>query len=154
LQDAVDISTDLLMLFQYNKINVIRVGLQPTDNITLGKDVIAGPFHSAFRQLVESNIYKIILNEYFSEKDFKNKNELIININPKEISNLVGQNSLNTKWIKDNFGVSKVRIYGENVPEGIFYIKIHDFCDKIKKDEIIERYLVRSKLIDNYRFPE
>src|SRR5699024_9287330 len=60
LQDAVDISTDLLMLFQYNKINVIRVGLQPTDNITLGKDVIAGPFHSAFRQLVESNIYKMV----------------------------------------------------------------------------------------------
>lgn len=149
LQEAVDISTDLLMLFQYNKINVIRVGLQPTDNITLGKDVIAGPFHSAFRQLVESNIYKMLLNEYFSEKDFKDKNELTININPKEISNLVGQNSVNTKWIKNNFGIRKVRIHGENILKGIFYIKTHDFCDKIKKDEIIEKYLIRNKLIDN-----
>ncbi|MCR2042597.1 elongator complex protein 3 [Anaerosalibacter massiliensis] len=149
LEMAVDISTKLLMIFQYNKINVIRIGLQPTDNITLGKDVIAGPFHPAFRQLVESNIYKKILDEYFSEKDFKDIKEFVININPKEISNLVGQGSINTKFIRNKFNISKIKIHGENIPKEIFYIKNHDFYDKINKDEIIEKYLLKEDLINN-----
>ena len=31
----------------------IRIGLQPTDTITVGKDIVDGPFHPAFRELVE-----------------------------------------------------------------------------------------------------
>lgn len=56
LDQAVNISTDLLLLFEYYNINVIRIGLQPTEKISLGKDVVAGPFHPSFRQLVESKI--------------------------------------------------------------------------------------------------
>ena len=66
LNEAIDITTDILMLFQFHNIHVIRVGLQPTDNITLGK-TLAGPFHPSFRQLVESNIIRIILKEYLDE---------------------------------------------------------------------------------------
>ena len=47
------------MLFEYYNIHVIRVGLQPTENINFGKDVVAGPFHPSFRQLVESNIIEL-----------------------------------------------------------------------------------------------
>src|SRR5699024_5180370 len=61
LEESVYRSAILLMLFNINDINVIRVGLQPTENIQLGKDVIAGPFHPSFRQLVETHIYKILL---------------------------------------------------------------------------------------------
>lgn len=61
IDEAVAQSSILLMLFYLNAINVIRVGLQPTENIQMGKDVVAGPFHPSFRQLVESNIYRLSL---------------------------------------------------------------------------------------------
>lgn len=64
LEEAIDICSLLLMLFNFNNIEVIRMGLQPTENIQMGKDVVAGPFHPAFRQLVESNIFKLLF-EYF-----------------------------------------------------------------------------------------
>ena len=45
------------------------MGLQPTENIQMGKDVVAGPFHPAFRQLVESNIFKLLLEYLIKSKE-------------------------------------------------------------------------------------
>lgn len=149
VQKAVDISSDILMIFEYNKINVIRIGLQPTDNITLGKDVVAGPFHSAFRQLVESNIYKIVLNEYLSGRYFEDKKEITISINAKEISNIVGQNSSNIKWFKEQFNINRIKIQEENLPKDFFYIKASNVYDKINREEAIEKYLLRNRLVNN-----
>ena len=48
-------------MFADKKIDVIRVGLQSTEEITDPKnktsEVIAGPYHPAFRQLVESGMW-------------------------------------------------------------------------------------------------
>lgn len=56
LEEAVDQCAELLRIFDDNGINVIRVGLQPTENIRegIGTDVIAGPVHPAFRQLAQA----------------------------------------------------------------------------------------------------
>ncbi|MPQ44159.1 elongator complex protein 3, partial [Clostridium tarantellae] len=67
LEEAIDICMKIYNIYIKNNVKVIRIGLQPTDNITEGKDVVAGPFHPAFRELVESKylnnkIYNIIKN--------------------------------------------------------------------------------------------
>ena len=43
------------------------MGLQPTEEINVGKDVIAGPFHPAFRELVEGSIYNNIIEDSISK---------------------------------------------------------------------------------------
>ena len=70
-------------------VNVIRIGLQPTDSIAEGKDVISGPFHPAFRELVEGSLIidKIIENT-------KNISEFTIEINSKDISKLYANKKL------------------------------------------------------------
>ena len=61
LEQAVETSAILLKMFEKKKIDVIRIGLQSTDEICNPKNeksqVVAGPYHPAFRQLVESRIY-------------------------------------------------------------------------------------------------
>ena len=51
----------LLYLFNKKNIQVIRVGLQNTDEITdpncKDSEVVAGPYHPAFGQLVEDSIW-------------------------------------------------------------------------------------------------
>ena len=50
-----------MQLFNNAKIEVIRIGLQNTEEITdpseESSQVIAGPYHPAFRQLVESGMW-------------------------------------------------------------------------------------------------
>ncbi|MDD6795438.1 MAG: radical SAM protein [Clostridiaceae bacterium] len=83
LDEAVDICKVLYKLYTEAGVQVIRVGLQPTEAIAEGKDVVAGPFHPAFRELVEGSILADKVRE-----TLKKTCEGIIKINEKDISKL------------------------------------------------------------------
>ena len=108
LDEAVELSKKLLILFESNGINVIRIGLQPTENINSGKDIVAGPFHPSMRHLVESLIYRDML-VYLLEKEGEKK-EITLVINPKNVSELVGLKKSNIDYIKSKFFIDKIRI--------------------------------------------
>lgn len=83
LDEAVYICGEMLKLYNESKVKVIRIGLQPTDTITTGKDIVDGPFHPAFRELVEGSlICKTLSDKCPIEKD------VIVEINEKDISKL------------------------------------------------------------------
>ena len=58
---AVETCKEIVPMFMKKGIEVIRIGLQNTDEITdpsiKGSEVVAGPYHPAFRQLVESSLW-------------------------------------------------------------------------------------------------
>lgn len=84
LEEAVEVSKEILKIYTENNIKVIRIGLQPTDNINLGGDIISGPFHAAFRELVESSI--INSNIFDLVKDYEGAVEIIVH--PNKVSKL------------------------------------------------------------------
>lgn len=101
LEDAVEISARVLMIYESKDINVIRVGLQPTENINEGKDVVAGPFHPALRQLVESYIYRLYLEELINKN--KLDGEITIHTKAREISLIAGNKKANKKYFYDKY---------------------------------------------------
>lgn len=97
LSEAVELSKQLLLKFEENGINVIRIGLQSTDEISEGGSVVAGPLHSAFRELVESSIYyDIIVN---SIRNGTKSAEVFVH--PSEISKAVGNKRANIIKLKN-----------------------------------------------------
>lgn len=85
LDEAVNIAKIVYSMVVANNIKVIRVGLQPTEEINEGGELVAGPFHPAFRELVEGSLYNDMILEKVS-KDFNDK--IIIVINDKDLSKL------------------------------------------------------------------
>jgi len=53
LDTTVDLCLEILPRFEAAGIKVLRIGLQTTQEIQWGQDVIAGPYHPALRQLIE-----------------------------------------------------------------------------------------------------
>lgn len=113
LDKAVEVSGILLKIANENNIFVIRVGLQPTEEINEGKEIVAGPFHPAFRELVEGYLYSSSIKENAKSGDE-------IRINPKDISKLYADKKryfkellpLNLKIIEDgevNRGKYKIK---------------------------------------------
>ncbi len=102
LGDAVELSKKLLLKFEENDISVIRIGLQATEEICEEGSVVAGPVHSAFRELVESSIYYDLIEKCI--KDVKDK-EVILYVNDKEISKAVGNRKENILKIKNKYGI-------------------------------------------------
>ena len=103
LKDAVRLSAQIYMLYYYKNINVIRIGLQPTENINLGADIVSGPFHPALRQLVESFINKIYLEDLILEN--KLKGEIIIHCKSREISVISGNKAANKRYFYDKYNI-------------------------------------------------
>ena len=97
LDEAVYISGEMLKLYNEAKIKVIRIGLQPTDTITTGKDIVDGPFHPAFRELVEGHL----ICETLDKKCSKEK-DIIVEINEKDISKLYTNKKQYFKRFLDN----------------------------------------------------
>lgn len=103
LDEAIEISSRIYMIYSYKKIPVIRIGLQPTENINEKKDVVAGPFHPSIRQLVETNIHKIYLEELTSKYKFKNK--IKIHVSNREISIIAGNKKANKNYFYRKYGL-------------------------------------------------
>ncbi len=56
LEEAVGLCARLYCIFRQNRIKVVRMGLQATDELRQPGTIIAGPFHPAFGQLVISGV--------------------------------------------------------------------------------------------------
>lgn len=112
LEEAVDISAELLQLYEDNNINVIRIGLQPTESISENGEVVAGPFHPAFRQLVQSRLMRNKLENYFHKNKVNNIEEVIIECNPKNVSDIIGQKRENLILLKNIFNISRIKVVG------------------------------------------
>ena len=83
LEETVDVVKTMYSMLLANDINVIRIGLQPTEEINEGADIIAGPFHPAMRELVESKIFNEFILKTLNEIPF---NQVVIKVNNKDIS--------------------------------------------------------------------
>lgn len=114
LDEAVSICKELLLMFREAKIDVIRVALATTEEVSYSGAVVAGPYHSAFRELCEGEIYFDLICK---ELD-KNTKITELLVNPAEISKAVGNKKRNVERIKEKYGIT-IRIKADDdVPQG------------------------------------
>jgi len=100
LEEAIKISKKIYSFFQINGITIIRVGLQPSDDLQKDGVIIDGPFHPAFRELVIGEIYYDFL-----EKILIKENKLDIFSNERNISSIIGINKKNKNRLGQKFHI-------------------------------------------------
>lgn len=100
LEEAIERTKKIMALLESNGINIIRVGLQPSEDLREDGVVLGGPFHPAFRELVETEIYY-----NFFKKIIEKEKELNIIANEKSISKLVGIKKANKLRLKEYFNI-------------------------------------------------
>jgi len=107
LKKAVEICKKLVMAFEDAGISVIRLGLQPTSSLI--KNIIAGPWHPSFGEMVRAAIFreKIIT---ILKKQFKNNTKINIFVSPKIISQCLGQKKENYYYLKQIFPEKRIAI--------------------------------------------
>lgn len=131
LGEAVETACDILILAEAADTRVIRIGLQPTDNIQEGKDVVGGPFHPSLRQLVESRLlYKLLMRSIETEKLPSGKAWTIFC--PKGYSSIVsGQKGSNKDQLVNLFNATRIKIIEEDLPENRIRLEADGFIKEI-----------------------
>ncbi len=140
LVQAVEICKELEKMFLKKNIEVIRIGLQNTEEIcnpqNENSQIVAGPYHPAFRQLVDSGLwYDTILNK-IKKLNVKVK-EVEAIVNPLDVNNVVGHKRENIDKLKDTYDVILKVKQDEKIKKGRSEIKITktytDFLEEQKE---------------------
>lgn len=118
LEEAVNLCADLLDFFENRGIPVIRLGLHASPD--LERDMLAGPWHPAFRELCESKRFlKKILQELELQK-ITNKSIKIL-VNPKCVSEATGQKKRNLQELS-SLGYPSEIVPDDSIERGSFKI--------------------------------
>lgn len=124
---AVERSKEIVKLYNKKHIQVIRVGLQNTETITdissKESEVVAGPYHPAFGQLVEDSIWY----DRIVEK-IKSINAKVIKVeveaNPKDVNNIIGHQKENINKLKDTYAVITTVKNNPSIKPGKFKLNV------------------------------
>lgn len=100
LEEAIRWSKKLLMIFEEGNVKVIRIGLHPSENLHNGDDLVSGPFHISFRELVVTEIWNGILKHLLKKEKAK---RIRIFVSPKEFNYAIGYDSKNKNMLLENF---------------------------------------------------
>ncbi|MBO4739973.1 MAG: radical SAM protein [Bacteroidales bacterium] len=99
LQEAIDWCAKIYMLFVNNNVQVLRVGLHPSEGLINKRDLLDGPFHVSFKELVLTKIWEEKLLQIPENKQGK----LIIRIAPQAMNGAIGYYAENKKLLTTRF---------------------------------------------------
>lgn len=135
---AVEICKELVSMFNQKGIEVIRVGLQNIDEITdpniEGSEVVAGPYHPAFRQLVESGLWYNTIVAKIKQLNVKVK-KVQVTVNPQDVNNVVGHKRENIEKLKDMYTLDLIVKQDEKIKQGKLELEVLE-----KYPEFLEDY--------------
>ena len=134
---AVEISKEIVKLFNKKGIEIIRIGLQNTDTITdpnqEGSEVVAGPYHPAFRQLVESGLWYDTILEKIKQLNVKVK-KVQVTVNPQDANNVIGHKRENIEKLKDMYTLDLIVKQDEEIKQGKIKVDILETYPEILED--------------------
>ena len=135
---AVETCKELVAMFNKKNIEVIRIGLQNTETITdpsiEGSEVVAGPYHPAFRQLVESGLWYDAIVEKIKKLNVKVK-KVEVTVNPQDVNNIVGHKRENIDKLKEMYNLDLIVKQDKEIKQGKMELKVLE-----KYPEFLEDY--------------
>jgi len=123
-----------LLTLERSGIRVARIGLQPTQG--LEKHILAGPYHPALHQCVDSEI-AFDMAEHLLRDNSGGSHALFL-CHPKEVSNLRGQRNGNILKLRKQFQLEEVLIQGtDEIPRGSLFLHTISGYASIKRKDLV-----------------
>ena len=107
VEAAVEICARILPIFEAAEIPVIRLGLNPTEDLSAG-DAAGGAYHPALGELVRS---RMMLNEARRLlRGCERGSNAVIEVGKGRLSQMIGQKRRNVTALQEEFGLAELKI--------------------------------------------
>lgn len=120
IDDAVELSADLLDIFEAAGIPVIRLGLNPTEDLS-GGDAAGGAYHPALRELAEARRYLRLERKLLREEDAGAS--VVFAVPRGKTSQAAGQHRSNIEALLDEYKLKSLKFIESDIGEKIARIK-------------------------------
>ena len=107
VSDAVGACAKIIPIFEAYGIPVIRLGLNPTDDLS-GGDAVAGAYHPAFGELVYSRIMCEKMDELLQGVDAGSS--VVMGVHSSKLSQAIGHKRCNVECLKEKYSLQSLKI--------------------------------------------
>ena len=115
VEDAVRVCAKLTAMFDEANIPIIRMGLNPTEDLS-GGDAVGGAYHPALGELVRSRM--MLDKARLLLKDAAPESSVVLGVNRSDVSKMTGQHRCNIDTLKTELRLSSVKIREADVKSG------------------------------------
>jgi len=123
VEDAVRICARIVPLFERAGIPVIRLGLNPTEELS-GSAAVAGAYHPALGELVKS---RMLYNR--AEKlleGIRPGSKVILEVQPEQLSQMIGQHRQNITGLTERFALAELKVRSGDVEKDEIRVVLAD----------------------------
>jgi histone acetyltransferase (RNA polymerase elongator complex component) len=106
-ETAIHWAKEMYRLFEDAGLNIIRVGLHPSEELSDDKSLLAGPYHPSFRELVLTDLWK---DRFIESLEFNLSKALIIYVAANQLNHAIGYNASNKKFLEKKFESVKIKV--------------------------------------------
>jgi len=117
LETAVAWTKEAVKLFNEAGTRILRIGLHPSEGLLSKTDLVDGPFHPSFRELVMSDLW---LDKFRGLLQNPDRNNLVINVHPSDLNVATGYYARNRKQLEQKYKTVKF-ISDPGIQEGRFH---------------------------------
>lgn len=97
IEETTEILSEIIPMFERAGIDIIRVGLQTTDDIN--ESTVKGPYHPAIRELAEGRIIRNLMETHMGDGDIR------VCAHPSRVSQVYGHKRCNRMYFEDKYGI-------------------------------------------------
>ena len=115
VEDAVAVCAQLMPLFEEANIPVIRLGLNPTEELSQGA-AVAGAYHPALGELVRSRILLEKARALLAGTEPGSR--VTLGVNAAELSQMIGQKRRNVGVLCEELGLRELRVHSCEAERG------------------------------------
>ena len=109
LHDAIDRSARVLQIFDEHEVDVIRIGLCASDNLTSEEKYYAGPNHPALGEMVESALLYNKIIACLDKENLHHSSILSVYVARGALSKAIGQRKSNKLRLIQEYGFADVK---------------------------------------------
>ena len=115
VSDAVRVCTKITKLFDEANIPIIRMGLNPTEDLSSG-DAVGGAYHPALGELVRS---RMMLDKSVQLLDgIEPGGSVVLGVNKSDVSKMIGQHRCNVAELTAQFKLRSLKITPTDINSG------------------------------------
>lgn len=104
METAIDVTDEMMKILEDNGVEIIRVGLHSDESLLSDGNIVAGPYHPAFKELVLGRRKRFEIEEHIKKNNIKNC-ILPIKTDKSKASEVVGHKRCNAEYFKEKYNV-------------------------------------------------
>ncbi len=107
-EESVERTARVLGVFMERNVPVIRIGLQATEVLVSGEEMVGGGYHPAVGELAYSRYFRAAIEATLAKCEALGRSAEIA-VNPKDLSKMIGQHGVNREYLKNQFSLRAIR---------------------------------------------